>query len=124
MLISDEDDDSVALESFLCSGVLFFPVDFAVVGRGGGVELAFHAFGGDEAPEALPVTGVVFGAFLVHAAADEFADGDGFAVEVKLAGGGRGDVGGGFWTPVSAMGDKLLVRLEAHAGLSFKVVED
>lgn len=36
----------------------------------------------------------------------------------------KDDVGGGFWTPVSAMGDKLLVRLEAHAGLSFKVIED
>ena len=36
----------------------------------------------------------------------------------------KDDVGGGFWTPVSAMGDKLLVRLEEHAGLSFKVIED
>ena len=33
------------------------------------------------------------------------------------------DVGGGFWTPASAMGDKLIARLEAHAGLSFEVVE-
>ncbi|ERL55669.1 saccharopine dehydrogenase family protein [Psychrobacter aquaticus] len=32
------------------------------------------------------------------------------------------DVGGGFWTPASAMGDKLLTRLESHAGISFKVV--
>ncbi len=31
-------------------------------------------------------------------------------------------VAGGFWTPASAMGDKLLDRLEAHAGLSFEVV--
>ncbi|WP_201535702.1 saccharopine dehydrogenase family protein [Psychrobacter immobilis] len=36
----------------------------------------------------------------------------------------KDDVGGGFWTPVSAMGDKLLVRLEEYAGLSFKVIED
>ncbi|MGP9688583.1 saccharopine dehydrogenase family protein [Psychrobacter sp. AOP22-C1-C5] len=33
------------------------------------------------------------------------------------------DVSGGFWTPASAMGDKLLMRLEEHAGLSFEVVE-
>ena len=34
------------------------------------------------------------------------------------------EVGGGFWTPAAAMGDKLLARLEEHAGLSFEVVED
>ncbi len=34
------------------------------------------------------------------------------------------EVGGGFWTPAAAMGDKLLSRLEEHAGLSFEVVED
>lgn len=34
------------------------------------------------------------------------------------------DVGGGFWTPASAMGDDLLVRLEEHAGLSFEVITD
>lgn len=33
------------------------------------------------------------------------------------------DVGGGFWTPASAMGDHLLARLEEHAGLSFDVVD-
>lgn len=33
------------------------------------------------------------------------------------------DVGGGFWTPASAMGDHLLTRLEEHAGLSFEVVD-
>ena len=33
------------------------------------------------------------------------------------------EVGGGFWTPASAMGDKLLTRLEEHAGLSFEVVD-
>ena len=32
-------------------------------------------------------------------------------------------VGGGFWTPASAMGDKLLDRLEEHAGLSFDVID-
>lgn len=32
------------------------------------------------------------------------------------------EVAGGFWTPASAMGDKLLTRLEQHAGLSFEVV--
>lgn len=31
---------------------------------------------------------------------------------------------GGFWTPATAMGDKLIERLENHAGLEFKVVED
>lgn len=34
------------------------------------------------------------------------------------------DVKGGFWTPASAMGDKLLTRLEAHAGISFAVIEN
>lgn len=33
------------------------------------------------------------------------------------------EVGGGFWTPASAMGDKLLTRLEEHAGLSFELVD-
>ena len=33
------------------------------------------------------------------------------------------DIGGGFWTPASAMGDHLLTRLEEHAGLSFEVVD-
>ena len=32
-------------------------------------------------------------------------------------------VGGGFWTPASAMGDKLLARLKEHAGLSFDVID-
>ena len=31
------------------------------------------------------------------------------------------DVSGGFWTPASAMGDHLLNRLQAHAGLSFEL---
>lgn len=30
-------------------------------------------------------------------------------------------VAGGFWTPASAMGDALLTRLEAHAGLRFAI---
>lgn len=34
------------------------------------------------------------------------------------------DVKGGFWTPASAMGDKLIARLEEHSGLSFEVIED
>lgn len=33
------------------------------------------------------------------------------------------DVGGGFWTPASAMGDKLIALLEEHSGLSFEVIE-
>ncbi len=33
------------------------------------------------------------------------------------------EVAGGFWTPASAMGDKLIQRLEDHAGLSFEVVD-
>ncbi|WP_201612994.1 saccharopine dehydrogenase family protein [Psychrobacter immobilis] len=36
----------------------------------------------------------------------------------------KNDVGGGFWTPASAMGDSLIERLEAHSGISFEVVED
>ena len=31
------------------------------------------------------------------------------------------NVSGGFWTPASAMGDHLLNRLQAHAGLSFEL---
>jgi len=33
------------------------------------------------------------------------------------------DVGGGFWTPASAMKDKLLDRLQANAGLTFEVID-
>jgi len=33
------------------------------------------------------------------------------------------EVGGGFWTPASAMGNHLLARLEEHTGLSFEVVD-
>lgn len=36
----------------------------------------------------------------------------------------KDDVGGGFWTPASAMGNRLIERLQEHSGLSFEVVED
>ena len=32
-------------------------------------------------------------------------------------------ISGGFWTPASALGEKLLKRLEQNAGLRFKVDE-
>jgi short subunit dehydrogenase-like uncharacterized protein len=32
------------------------------------------------------------------------------------------EVGGGFWTPATAFGDRLVERLEAHAGLRFDVL--
>ena len=32
----------------------------------------------------------------------------------------RDEIGGGFWTPSTAMGDKLIKRLTSHAGLTFK----
>ncbi len=35
----------------------------------------------------------------------------------------KDEIGGGFWTPASAMGDKLLTRLEKYAGLSFEVID-
>lgn len=35
----------------------------------------------------------------------------------------RGEVGGGFRTPASALGDRLLDRLEAHAGMTFEVID-
>jgi short subunit dehydrogenase-like uncharacterized protein len=34
----------------------------------------------------------------------------------------RSEVGGGFWTPSTAFGERLLERLEAHAGLRFSVL--
>jgi short subunit dehydrogenase-like uncharacterized protein len=34
----------------------------------------------------------------------------------------RDEVGGGFWTPSTALGDRLVERLEAHAGLRFSVI--
>ncbi|MGA0735420.1 MAG: saccharopine dehydrogenase, partial [Steroidobacteraceae bacterium] len=36
----------------------------------------------------------------------------------------RAEVGGGFWTPASALGEKLLARLQAHAGLGFERQDD
>jgi short subunit dehydrogenase-like uncharacterized protein len=35
----------------------------------------------------------------------------------------RSEVGGGFWTPATALGDQLLARLEQHAGLTFEVLD-
>jgi len=35
----------------------------------------------------------------------------------------RSEVGGGFWTPATAFGDKLIARLEAHSGLTFELLE-
>jgi short subunit dehydrogenase-like uncharacterized protein len=37
---------------------------------------------------------------------------------------GRITVGGGFWTPASAMGPLLRDRIVQHAGLSFDLIED
>ncbi len=34
------------------------------------------------------------------------------------------EVAGGFWTPAAAMGERLIARLEAHAGLRFEVVDN
>ena len=31
---------------------------------------------------------------------------------------------GGFWTPAALLGDRLIARLKAHAGLSFELLED
>jgi saccharopine dehydrogenase (NAD+, L-glutamate forming) len=36
----------------------------------------------------------------------------------------RAEVAGGFWTPASALGEKLLSRLHAHAGLGFERQDD
>ena len=33
------------------------------------------------------------------------------------------DCGGGFWTPASAMGEQLIERLQANAGLEFSIIE-
>ena len=35
----------------------------------------------------------------------------------------RDEVGGGFWTPATAFGDRLIERLEADAGIRFDVVD-
>ena len=34
----------------------------------------------------------------------------------------KSKIGGGFWTPATAMGDALIERLVAHAGLTFEVL--
>ena len=36
---------------------------------------------------------------------------------------GKGDKPGGFWTPATVFGDRLIERLEADAGLAFEVLE-
>ncbi len=41
---------------------------------------------------------------------------------VCLLGRDRGEVGGGFWTPATAMGDALVERLGDRAGLTFEVL--
>ena len=33
------------------------------------------------------------------------------------------DCGGGFWTPASAMGETLIGRLQANAGLDFSITD-
>jgi short subunit dehydrogenase-like uncharacterized protein len=35
----------------------------------------------------------------------------------------RNEVGGGFWTPSTVLGDRLVERLESHAGLRFDVLD-
>jgi short subunit dehydrogenase-like uncharacterized protein len=35
----------------------------------------------------------------------------------------RDEAGGGFWTPATALGDRLVERLEAHAGMRFEVLD-
>lgn len=35
----------------------------------------------------------------------------------------KDEIGGGFWTPASAMGEHLLTRLEEYSGLSFEVID-
>jgi len=34
----------------------------------------------------------------------------------------KGSIGGGFWTPATVFGDKLIERLQSHAGMSFELV--
>lgn len=36
---------------------------------------------------------------------------------------GRDEVPGGFWTPATALGDRLIERLTAHAGMRFELIE-
>ena len=35
----------------------------------------------------------------------------------------KAELPGGFWTPATAMGDKLIARLSQHAGLAFEVID-
>jgi short subunit dehydrogenase-like uncharacterized protein len=44
----------------------------------------------------------------------------GACLALDLAESGRG---GGFWTPATLFGDKLVDRLVEHAGLTFEVIE-
>ena len=37
---------------------------------------------------------------------------------------GREEVGGGFWTPATMFGDRLIRRLVEHAGITFEVATD
>lgn len=34
----------------------------------------------------------------------------------------KGDIAGGFWTPATVFGDKLIERLQSHAGMSFELL--
>ena len=36
---------------------------------------------------------------------------------------GPDDARGGFWTPATLFGDRLIERLQAHAGLTFEVLD-
>jgi short subunit dehydrogenase-like uncharacterized protein len=35
----------------------------------------------------------------------------------------KSDLSGGFWTPATAMGDKLITRLTDSAGMTFEKIE-
>jgi saccharopine dehydrogenase (NAD+, L-glutamate forming) len=35
----------------------------------------------------------------------------------------KSDLSGGFWTPASAMGDRLIKRLTDSAGMTFEIIE-
>jgi len=37
---------------------------------------------------------------------------------------GRDDFPGGFWTPATLFGERLVERLRANAGIGFEVLED
>jgi short subunit dehydrogenase-like uncharacterized protein len=34
-----------------------------------------------------------------------------------------GERGGGFWTPATMLGDRLMARLRAHAGVAFDLLD-